>query len=63
MLEHQKKVLQNVSYNPDLFYKELVKSINWLPSHEVFKLYSWVKLKFGATHYHVIKKAFALVAA
>lgn len=63
MLEHQKKVLENISYDKKLFKKELIKSVNWLASHEVFKLYHWVKEKYGHTHYHIIKEVFALVAA
>jgi len=63
MLEHQKIVLQNIHHDKELFAKELKKSIAWLKSHEVFKLYAWVQEKYGETHKEVINEAFALIAA
>lgn len=62
MLEHQKVVLRNVSYNKELFRKELKKSIVWLKSHEVYKLYAWVKQNFLKTHKDVIQDVFTLIA-
>ena len=63
MLEHQKTVLRNVSHDRDLFRKELKKSIVWLKSYEVYKLYVWVKEKFGKTHGDIISDVFTLIAA
>jgi hypothetical protein len=63
MLEHQKTVLKNVSHDKELFKKELKKSVVWLQSHEVYKLYAWVKEHYGMSHRSEIKEVFALVAA
>lgn len=43
MIEHQKLVLHSVSHNQELFKKELIKSLNWMPSYEQFLLKKWVK--------------------
>ena len=63
MLEHQKIVLQNVSHDKALFEKELKKSIIWLKSYELYKLYAWVKENYGRTHKDIINDVFSLIAA
>jgi len=63
MLEHQKLVLRNVSHDKELFRKELKKSIVWLKSYEVYKLYAWVKENYGRIHGDVISDVFTLIAA
>jgi len=63
MLEHQKLVLQNLSNNKELFRKELEKSIVWLKSYEVYKLYAWVKEKYGKSHKEIINEVFTLITA
>jgi hypothetical protein len=40
MLEHQKLVLEKVSNDRELFRKELLKSLKWLKSYEIYKLHS-----------------------
>jgi len=47
MIEHQKRVLQGVSHNRELFKKELIKSINWLPPYEQFLLKKWVQENYS----------------
>ncbi|MCG8700864.1 MAG: hypothetical protein MI922_22610 [Bacteroidales bacterium] len=54
MLEHQKKVLQGVSYDKSLFRKELVKSIAWLNVFELSELRKWLNNSFWQTHADVI---------
>ncbi|MCG8700681.1 MAG: hypothetical protein MI922_21695 [Bacteroidales bacterium] len=58
MLEHQKIVLQNVSYNKSLFKKELCKSIAWLNSAELDQFRLWVREKFWQTHGEIIQEVF-----
>nr|WP_319398945.1 hypothetical protein [uncultured Carboxylicivirga sp.] len=50
MLEHQKKVLTSVSENPELFKKELEKSLQWLNHEEQNQFKEWVKEKYES-HY------------
>ena len=63
MLEHQKLVLSNLSADKDLFRKELVKSLGWLTSSEIFELYRWLKEKYYPTHREVIQDVFKLYYA
>jgi hypothetical protein len=63
MLEHQKLVLENLSSDKDLFRKELLKSLGWLKSYEVFELYKWVKSKYYDRHKDVINDVFTSVRA
>jgi len=43
MFEYTKVVLQKVSFNKDLFKKELEKAINRLLPYELKELYFWLK--------------------
>lgn len=54
MLEHQKIVLQGVSYDKYLFRKELIKSLSWLNKSDQQTLIKWVKEKFASRHADVI---------
>ncbi len=63
MLEHQKLVLQNLSGDKELFRKELLKSMKWLKSYELFHLYRWLKNNYADTHSDVIYEVFKLFAA
>ena len=47
MLELSKQVLFRVSFDENLFYKELKKSINWLKAEEVKKLKIWCLASFS----------------
>jgi len=63
MLEHQKLILEKVSNNKELFKKELVKSLKWLKSYEIYRLHAWLKKKFYLTHGDIIKDVFEYIAA
>jgi hypothetical protein len=43
MFEYTKTVLEKVSFNVDLFKRELKKALNRLLPHEVKELYLWLK--------------------
>ena len=47
MLKYTKTVLQKVSFNKDLFNKELRKSLKWLKRDEVVILKTWCIINFG----------------
>ena len=63
MLEHQKMLLKQISYDKDLFRKEIVKSFRWLKSYEIILLHQWLKDNFGRTHSDVIREVFEYIAA
>jgi len=46
MLEHQKKVIKNVSDNDETFNKEIAKSRKWLTNNDFEKLQKWLKSTF-----------------
>lgn len=58
MLEHQKKVIENIANNKELFKKELYKSIAWLNSYELTQLRKWVRENFWNSHKELIQEAF-----
>lgn len=58
MLKYTKTVLQKVSFNRDLFKKELQKSLRWLRKEEVIILQTWCVLNFGGIHMDIIKEVF-----
>lgn len=46
MLEYCKKILTKVSFDPILFEKELIKSINWLNDQEKEDFKYWCNKTF-----------------
>jgi len=58
MLRYTKTILQKVSFNKDLFKKELRKSIKWLKKEEINALKTWCVLNFGAIYMDVINEVF-----
>jgi hypothetical protein len=58
MLEHQKKVLEAVSYDKALFRKELLKSLTWLNSEELTHLQLWLRENFYPEYANVIMEVF-----
>lgn len=42
MFEYSKTVLENVSFDPKLFYKELQKALNSLLPYDLEQLVNWV---------------------
>jgi len=58
MLKYTKIILQKVSFDRDLFKRELKKSIHWLKKDEVIALQTWCVLNFGAAYKDVISEVF-----
>ncbi len=63
MLEHQKLILDKLSYDKEFFHKEIIKSFRWLSSDEISALYDWLKEKYMSTHEDVINDIFQHEAA
>ena len=63
MLEHQKLLLDQLSYDPELFRKEIVKSFKWLKSYEIIMLHRWLKDQYGESHGELIREVFEYIAA
>lgn len=63
MLEHQKILLEQLSYDKNLFRKEIIKSFRWLKSFEILQLYNWLQKKYGETHGEIIQDVFEYIAA
>ncbi|MAX05281.1 MAG: hypothetical protein CMD19_02325 [Flavobacteriales bacterium] len=57
MLEFSKKILSKVSFDKNLFKKELSKSIRWLTKKEVLTLKIWALTTF-AQYKNIILEAF-----
>lgn len=58
MLKYTKTVLQKVSFNRDLFHKELNKSVKWLKRDEIILLQAWCIINFGNIYQDVISEVF-----
>ena len=58
MLKYTKTVLQKVSFNRDLFKKELQKSLRWPRKDEVIVLQTWCVINFGTMYMDVINEVF-----
>lgn len=58
MLKYTKTVLQKVSFNKDLFKKELQKSLRWLRKEEIIVLQTWCVINFGTMYMDVINEVF-----
>lgn len=54
MLEMSKTVLEKVSFDRNLFKKELLKSKKWLQRDELLLLKTWCIATFGATHIDLV---------
>ena len=63
MLEYAKVLLPKVSFNKELFSKELKKCIQWVEKDQVMELYSWCYLNFGTIYPDVLSEAFENIAA
>lgn len=50
ILEHQKKVLQNVCFDNELFRKELYKCLAWLEKEEIEELVEWLQSNYWDTN-------------
>jgi len=58
MFEMSKKILEKVSFDRALFYKELVKTLRWLKPDEKMLLKVWCLANFGHIYKDVIVDAF-----
>jgi hypothetical protein len=60
MFELTKKILVGVSFDPQLFQKELTKGIRWMTdTEEVKRLRDWCIKEFGGIYPAIVRKAFA----
>jgi hypothetical protein len=58
MLEMAKGVLRGVSFDKNLFRKELKKALGWISFEEKAALKHWCKTMFGKTHQDVLLEVF-----
>jgi hypothetical protein len=58
MLEMSKTILQRVSFDPNLFQKELTKALKWLRYDEKLLLKVWCLSTFGHVYKELILDAF-----
>ncbi|HLN53134.1 MAG TPA: hypothetical protein VK212_05455 [Lentimicrobium sp.] len=63
MLEYTKTVLEKVSFNRDLFKKELVKSKKLLKEDEVELLQNWCRMSFTEKYPDIIGEVFEAYSA
>lgn len=60
MIEFTQKILTAVSFDRQLFQKELGKALKWLSdAEEIQKFQEWCIVEFGAKYPKIISKAFA----
>ena len=62
MLEYSKTILQKVSFNRELFHKELTKSMRWLQKDEIILLQIWCIATFSHTYGDVIRDVFSQIS-
>jgi len=58
MLDYCKRILSKVSFDPQLFTKELKKSIHRLEIVDLELLYGWCVVQFGSRYGDIIQTAF-----
>lgn len=58
MLEYSKLILQKVSFNGDLFKKELGKAVKFLKRDEIVMLQIWCMVTFSDKYADIIKEIF-----
>ena len=62
MLEYSKTILQKVSFNKELFQKELTKSMQWLHKDEIILLQIWCIATFNHTYGDIIREVFPQIS-
>ena len=62
MLELQQMTLSNLCADKDLFKKELIKSLMWLQSYEIYQLRRWLKSNYHETHGEIISEVFSFMS-
>jgi hypothetical protein len=58
MLTYFKMILAKVSFNQELFEKELRKALSTLIPNEIRELKKWCYLRFGITHKNILQRNF-----
>jgi hypothetical protein len=58
MLNYFKSILTRVSFDANLFEKELLKAIKSLVADEVMELRSWCYATFGDSHGSILNRCF-----
>jgi hypothetical protein len=61
MFEYSKEILTKVSFDRNLFRKELLKAIKWLKADERKLLMIWCLTTFGHKYQDIIAQAFRQV--
>lgn len=59
MLEFKKRILQKVSFDLELFEKELTKAAKWLMEDELIELKAWCYETFSERYKEIIDKCFS----
>lgn len=60
MLDLTKKILRGVSFDANLFQKELNKCLKWITdAEEIRRFQEWCITEFGSKYPAIINKAFA----
>ncbi|MBI3510394.1 MAG: hypothetical protein HY064_07000 [Bacteroidetes bacterium] len=62
MIEFSKHILKSVSFDKNLFRKELKKILNWAKPDEALLLKAWCLATFGHLYGDVIADAFRTMA-
>lgn len=63
MLQYQKTILDKVSFDKQLFRKELIKSFKWLSASEIDELHQWAEMVHKDNYADVLTEVFPGVAA
>jgi len=58
MLKYCMQILTKVSFDPQLFSKELKKAFQWLSPPEKFILKKWLRNKFGKESKEIIESTY-----
>ncbi|MCP4520675.1 MAG: hypothetical protein GY827_03100 [Cytophagales bacterium] len=58
MLEYKQRILRKVSFDLELFEKELTKATKWLAVAEVEELRRWCYQNFGERYTDILNRCF-----
>jgi len=59
MVEFSKNILKKVSFDRQLFQKELEKAVKWISKSEDFQSFKdWCMIEFGHLYPYTLKKVF-----
>ncbi len=60
MVELSKKILINVSFDRNLFHKELTKAVKWInESDDLQSFREWCMIEFGHVYPSILNKVFS----